>query len=120
VPARDLAALGLTPADLLDPAASPRAQPLYRALLARALGHYDAAWRYTLAIPRGEWRMRLACTWPLMIGLETIRALAAHPDALAASPPVKIPRRMVRAIVGRSLLTVWSNRALAADAARRR
>lgn len=119
LPARDLAALGLAPADLLDRAATPRAQPLYRALLARALGHYDAAWRYTLAIPRREWRMRLACTWPLMIGRETIRALAAHPDPLAASPPVKIPRSAVRAIIGRSLLTVWSNRVLAMDAARR-
>lgn len=120
LPARDLAALGLTPVELLDASRSPRARPLYRALLGRALEHYDAGWRYTLAIPRREWRMRLACTWPLMIGLQTLAALAAHPDPLAAAAPVKIPRSAVRAIIARSAVSVFSNRRLAADATRRR
>ncbi len=120
LPARDLAALGLRPADLLDPSAAPRARPLVRRLLGLTLDHYDAGWRYTLAVPRAEWRMRLACAWPLLIGLATLRALAAHPAPLAADPPVKIPRRAVRALLARSLVTVWSNAALAADAARLR
>jgi farnesyl-diphosphate farnesyltransferase len=120
LPARELSDAGLTPLDLLDPARSPAARPLLRRLLAVALGHYDAAWRYTLAIPRAEWRMRLACAWPLMIGLETVAALAAHADPLAASPPVKISRARVRAILARSLVMVWSNTALDAVARRLR
>lgn len=120
LPARELTALGLAPSDLLDPTRSPAARPLLRRLLAVALDHYDAAWQYTLAIPRGEWRMRLACAWPLMIGLETVAAVAAHPDPIAATPPVKISRARVRSILARSLVVVWSNGALGAAARRLR
>jgi len=119
LPARELAGLGLVPADLLTPGGAARARPLLTRLLGIALGHYDAAWRYTLAIPRREWRMRLACAWPLLIGQATLEALAAHPNPLAAAP-VKISRAAVRAILARSTLTIGSNSALAAAAARRR
>jgi farnesyl-diphosphate farnesyltransferase len=113
LPARELHGLGLAPADLLDPAGAARARPLLDRLLGVARGHYDAAWRYTLAIPRREWRMRLACAWPLLIGEATLRLLAAHDNPLAPSAPVKISRAAVRAILARSTVTVWSNRALA-------
>src|SRR5439155_1344337 len=83
-----------------------------------ALAHYDVAWRYTLAIPRLEWRMRLACAWPLLIGGATLAALAAHPDPLAVTAPIKIPRGTVRALLARSALAVWSDTTLAAEAAR--
>jgi farnesyl-diphosphate farnesyltransferase len=117
LPARELAALGLGPRDLLEPAGAARARPLYRRLLGLALEHYDVAWDYTFAVPLLEWRMRLACAWPLLIGLATLAALAAHPNPLAAPAPIKISRGAVRALLARSALTVWSNRALAAHAA---
>jgi farnesyl-diphosphate farnesyltransferase len=120
LPARELAALGVAPRDLLAPAGAARARPLLDRLLDVALGHYDAAWHYTLAVPRREWRMRLACAWPLLIGQATLEALAAHPAPLRAVPPVKVPRAAVRGILARSALTVWSNRALAGEATRRR
>jgi farnesyl-diphosphate farnesyltransferase len=120
VPARELAALGLTPGDLLDPASAPRARPLLSKLIALALEHYEAAWRYTFAIPRLEVRLRLACAWPLLIGLGTLAELASHPDPLAPRRPIKLTRAAVRGIVARSAFTVWSNRALGRDAARLR
>jgi farnesyl-diphosphate farnesyltransferase len=120
LPARELAGLGLAPAELLAPAGAAKARPLLDRLLSVALGHYDAAWRYTLAVPRREWRLRLACAWPLLIGQATLQALAEHPNPLAAAPPVKVPRATVRAILARTVLLVWSDRALAAEAARRR
>ena len=116
LPARELAALGLGPRDLLEPAGAARARPLYRRLLGLALEHYNVAWDYTLAIPRLEWRMRLACAWPLLIGLATLANLSAHANPLAADRPIKIPRSQVRALLARSLVTVWSNRLLAAQA----
>lgn len=118
LPARPLAMAGLTPRDLLDPKTTPRARPLLDRLLAVTLGHYDEAWRYTLGIPRAEWRMRLACAWPLLIGLATLAAVAAHPDPLAAERPIKVSRRTVRGILARSILTIGSNAALRAEAAR--
>ena len=120
LPARDLAALGLAPSDLLEPEGARRARPLVHELIAVALEHYDAGWAYTLDIPRAEFRMRLACAWPLLIGLATLAALSRHPDPVGASTPVKIPRAAVHRILARSALTVWSDTALARDAARRR
>ncbi|MCL6640333.1 MAG: squalene/phytoene synthase family protein [Candidatus Rokubacteria bacterium] len=117
LPRAELAVLGLEPGDLLDPAGAARARPLYRRLLARTLEHYDVAWRYTLAIPIAEWRMRLACLWPLMIGAATLRLLARHPDPLAPGPPIRIPRAAVRRLVARSLVITWSNAAVGATAA---
>jgi hypothetical protein len=63
--------------------------------------------------------MRLACAWPLLIGQATLETLAVHPPPLAAAP-VKISRAAVRAILAGSTISVGSNRALAAAAARRR
>jgi farnesyl-diphosphate farnesyltransferase len=120
LPARELAALGLVPRDLLDPARTPAARALLDRLLRHALEHYDAAWRYTLAIPRAEWRMRLACAWPLLIGLGTLAAIARHPNPLAVQRPIKISRGAVRAILARSSLTVWSDAALRREAVRQR
>jgi farnesyl-diphosphate farnesyltransferase len=120
LPARELAALGLRPRDLLEPGVTRRARPLLHHLLALALEHYEVGWRYTLAIPRREWRMRLACAWPLLIGLGTIRELAAHPDPLATPRPIKIGRREVRLLLARSAASVWSDSALAREASRLR
>jgi farnesyl-diphosphate farnesyltransferase len=120
LPGRELAALGLTPADLLTPAKASGARRLLDRLLRDALEHYDAAWRYTLAIPRAEWRMRLACAWPLLIGLGTLAAITRHPNPLAADRPIKISRTAVRAILARSSLTVWSDAALRREAGRLR
>ncbi len=118
IPARELAAVGLTPRDLLDPTATPRARPLLDRLLGVTLAHYDEAWRYALAIPRAEWRMRLACIWPLLIGLATLAAIARHPDPLAVRRPIKISRGGVRGILARSIAVFWSDDALRAEAAR--
>lgn len=120
LPAAELRTLGLVPRDLLDGAGASRARPLLARLIALTLEHYDVGWRYTLAIPRGEWRMRLACVWPLAIGLGTLARLASHPDPLGASAPIKVPRRSVRAMIARTLLAVWSNPALEREAARLR
>ena len=120
LPARELEPLGVRPVDLLDPDLALRARPLVRRLIALTLDHYDVAWRYTLAIPRAEWRMRLACAWPLLIGLGTLGRLARHPNPLGATAPIKVPRAAVRAMIARSLVTVWSNGALEQQSARLR
>src|SRR3989441_32869 len=78
LPAADLGALGLVPKDLLEPGAGARVRPLYRRLLATALAHYDVACRYTLAIPRREWRVRPP--W------------AAAPPVRPPNPPPPPPR----------------------------
>lgn len=102
LPADELGRVGLTPGDLLDPAAAGALRPLYQRELDLAVGHLDAGWAYTLALPRGQVRVRLACAWPVLIGVRTLALLrSANP---LAGPRVKVSRREVRQIL---LGTTW-------------
>ena len=112
LPRAELAALGLAPEDLLDPGVLPRLRPLLDALLAEALARLDDGLAYTLAVPRREWRLRLACAWPLLIGLATLGRLARADALLDPAVVVKVSRAEVRSILGRSAVVVGSDRGL--------
>ncbi len=116
LPRHDLARLDLTPEDLLDPESLSRVCPLLDDLLALTLRHYKAGWAYTTAIPRREVRMRLACAWPLLIGLKTLSRVATAENLLDPDAVIKIPRRTVYGLLAASLPAVLSNRALNAYA----
>ena len=118
LPRQELAALGLSPRDLLDPSAAAGVKPLLVQLLDTALDHYEAGWRYTFAIPKAEARMRLACAWPLLIGLRTLDLLARSPNWLDPAVTLKLPRVRVYGLMAHSLATVWSARALGRQARR--
>ncbi len=120
LPRQELARHGLVAQDLLDPATGPAARPVLLELLGAALDHYDAGWQYTFGVPRAEARMRLACAWPLLIGLRTLGLLARAPNWLDPAVPVKVPRREVYGLVIHSLATAWSARALGRQARRLR
>ena len=85
--------------------AGPALRPLLVELLNVALDHYEAGWQYTFAIPRGETRMRLACAWPLLIGLRTLDLLARTPNWLDPAVVLKVPRLRVYGMLARSLGT---------------
>jgi len=103
LPAEPLASLGLTPADLLDPANEPRLRPLYNTYLDRAEGHLRAGWEYTNALPRRAVRLRLACSWPVLIGWETLQLLRTH-NVLDARQRIKVGRPRVRQLRLRSVV----------------
>jgi farnesyl-diphosphate farnesyltransferase len=109
---QDLRRLGLVPEDLLDPGCLPKVRPLLADLVRLTLAHYEAGWAYTLAIPRPEARIRLACAWPLLIGIQTLAGITRSPNLLDPGRPVKIPRPAVYRLMARSGLTVFSSRAL--------
>jgi farnesyl-diphosphate farnesyltransferase len=91
VPAELLVPLGLRPEDLLRPESGARARPALDALLRVALGHYAEAERYILAIPRRCGRLRMACLWPVLIGLPTLAMLGGDPDWLDPARTVMVP-----------------------------
>ncbi len=64
--------------------------------------------------------MRLACAWPLLIGLRTLDLLARTPNWLDPALTVKLPRVRVYGLMAHSLATVWSTRALGRQARRLR
>jgi len=112
LPRQELEMLGLQPVDLLDPTSVTKVRPLLRSLLALALEHYQEGWAYTLAIPRHEIRMRLACAWPLFIGLKTLALLDRSPNLLDPNVVIKVPRGAVYGIMARSLALIGSDAAL--------
>jgi farnesyl-diphosphate farnesyltransferase len=112
LPRQELAACGLRPADLLQPGAMARLRPLIDDLLAGALADYREAWAYIRTIPRREMRLRLACAWPMLIGLRTLALIRTAADLLDPAVTVKISRAAVYRILVRSGLTAWSNAAL--------
>ena len=103
LPRQSLAAAGLSPADLLSSGNQARFRPLYDQWLAGAESHLAAGWDYTNALPSGQFRLRLACAWPILIGVRTLRRLR-HENVLDKTRRVKVTRPEIRALIGRSIL----------------
>jgi farnesyl-diphosphate farnesyltransferase len=112
LPLDDLARQDLAPEHLLEPAAITRVRPILRELLRLTGDHYRQGWAYTLAIPRREVRLRLACTWPLLIGVCTLDRVARADNLLDPAVTIKVPRTTVYRILSSSSLLALSNRGL--------
>jgi farnesyl-diphosphate farnesyltransferase len=74
-------------------------------LLRLAVEHLDQGWAYTMAIPRSELRLRLACMWPILSAGESLRLVMTSPDLLDPSVKVKIPRRAVYQMMALTIIT---------------
>ncbi|MFO1487197.1 MAG: phytoene/squalene synthase family protein [Verrucomicrobiota bacterium] len=103
LPLEDLKQLGLTPADLQNPANENRLRPLFDRWLDRAEAHLRAGWDYTNTVPWSCVRVRLACAWPVLIGLQTLGRLRSA-NVLDATQRIKISRAAVRGVMFRSVI----------------
>ena len=99
------------PRRLLDPANFDEARELYGRWLDTALGHLDAGWSYVLRLPPQLWRLRLACIWPIWIGLGTI-ALLRRANPLDPSRRVMVAQNQVYLFLAQSVLCCRSDRLL--------
>jgi farnesyl-diphosphate farnesyltransferase len=102
LPRQTLAARGLAPEDLLSPAAMTRLRPLYDKWLTQAEEHLTAGWQYINALPSGQFRLRLGCAWPILIGARTLRLLRQG-NILDDNRRFKISRSELYALMARSL-----------------
>jgi len=93
----------LFPGTLLSFVNEKKFIPLFHEYLDKAESHLRAGWNYTNTLPFGQFRVRLACAWPILIGARTIEKLRAA-DMLELQRRVKVPRGEVRGILLRSLL----------------
>ncbi|EYS97698.1 farnesyl-diphosphate farnesyltransferase [Cupriavidus sp. SK-4] len=109
LPATMLHQHGLSPQDLLLPDASLRARALIRELVRMTLDHFHEAMAYTLAIPPRFVRLRLACLWPVLIGMETLLLLVRNDDWLDPARTSRLQRSKVYRIIACSLPMVLSN-----------
>lgn len=110
VPEEVLSPLGLKPEDLLDPSNEARFRPLYDRLLDQAREHLAAGWNYTSTLPRNQRRVRLACAWPILIGVRTLARLGAG-RVLDPGSRIKVPKPEVRSILLGSLWRLPSDAA---------
>lgn len=103
IPQERLESVGLRTGDLLQPENYTRLQPVYGGLLALANGYLEAGWQYTNLLPRHSLRLRLACAWPVLIGVLTLGKLR-NVNVLNPSYRVKVTRREVRKIMVSSFI----------------
>ncbi len=103
LPAEKLDEAGLRPAAVLLPANETKFRPLYHRYLDVAEAHLAAGWVYTNSLPWRCARVRLACAWPILIGLKTIERLRAG-NVLDLQQHVKISHAERRGILLRSTL----------------
>jgi farnesyl-diphosphate farnesyltransferase len=103
MPADELASVGLKPADLLEPGNAPKFKPVYERHLAQAEAHLAAGWAYTNTLPGRCVRVRLACAWPVLIGMKTLAKLRAG-NVLDPQQRIKISRPEVKGVIWRTVL----------------
>jgi farnesyl-diphosphate farnesyltransferase len=103
LPLGQLTRISLVPEDLLQPRMAERLRPLYNEWLDAAEAHLAAGWSYTNALPRSAVRVRLACAWPVLIGIRTVARLRGE-NPLDAERRVKVSRAEVKRIMSRTVL----------------
>ena len=103
LPMEKLEPARLFPEILLSPANEAKFLPLYHHYLDEAAAHLAAGWNYTNTLPFGQFRVRLACAWPILIGMKTIEKLRAA-GVVELRQRVKVSRGEVRGILLRSAL----------------
>jgi farnesyl-diphosphate farnesyltransferase len=113
LPAEKLEAAKLLPETVLSPANEARFLPLFHEYLDKAESHLAAGWNYTNTLPFGQFRVRLACAWPILIGMKTIERLRAA-SVIELQQHVKISHGERSGIIWRSVLAcpfpkAWRN-----------
>jgi farnesyl-diphosphate farnesyltransferase len=103
LPREKLDLLGLTPAQLLDPSSMERLYPLYVGYLDKAEEYLSDGWRYTTSIPARFVRIRLACSWPILIGIKTLRLLRSF-NVLSDHHRVKLSHVSMRRLIVQSAI----------------
>lgn len=103
----------LMPSTLLSQVNESRFRPLFAEFLNKAESHLRAGWDYTNMLPFNQFRVRLACAWPILIGIKTIEKLRAA-SVIDLRQGVKISRPDVRRLIVKSVLacpisSAWKN-----------
>ncbi len=103
LPAQNLAAIGLAPPDLLEPANETKLRPLYDRYLGLAESLLADGWTYTNSLPIRCVRVRLACAWPILIGIKTLVKLRAQ-NVLDSRERIRISRKELKSLIFQSII----------------
>ena len=103
LPMEKLRQAQLTPGTMLEHQNEKAFLTLLHEHLDMAEAHLRAGWRYTNMLPFGQFRVRLACAWPLLLGAKTIERVRAT-DVVGLKRRVKVTRGEVYGVIIRSVL----------------
>jgi farnesyl-diphosphate farnesyltransferase len=103
IPKERLLAYGLTPEHLMDPSTMASFQPVYNEYLQLAADYLSAGWQYTVSLPFRCLRIRLACAWPVLIGVRTLAQLRDG-NVLDGRNRIKIDRSQIRRLMFLSII----------------
>jgi farnesyl-diphosphate farnesyltransferase len=110
IPVEQLSKHGLHPRDLLMADFMDRFRPLYQRYLKQAEDHLLAGWHYTEMLPFRCVRVRLACAWPILIGVRTI-GLLRQGNILDNQHRIKLSRSDIRRLMLQSTICYPSRKA---------
>ena len=102
LPRETLSRFGILPGDWSPASPGERLAPLLDHYRRHAADLLRTGWGYIDRLPRTWLRVHLSCSWPILIGLETLEALPVD-DPLNPARRARIPRRQVRSILARTL-----------------
>ena len=105
IPEPLLQEVGLHPQDLLQKQNFSAFRPILRRLVFIARDHLDQGWQYTMSIPRMEFRLRLACMWPILIGMRTLHLLTDSSNLLDSTASIKVSRSEIYRIMATTTLS---------------
>lgn len=100
---------GLKPDDLVSSLAAERVRPLLSPFINLTIEHLEEGWQYIMKIPRGEFRLRLACLWPHLFAVKTLDEISRSPSLLEPAFTIKIPRSSVYKTMLQTGLFYFSN-----------
>lgn len=100
---------GLTVDEFSSGQNTEKDQQVIKCLLRKTSGHLQDALKFTLALPRTEYSIRLFCIWPLWMAMETVAVLVNNRSLLSSEDPIKISRSTVKKILRRTPLFCFSN-----------
>ena len=100
---------GIEPTDLLDPSCRGAARRVANALIRKAFRHLGDALEFCAGVPRSQYRVRVACSIPMLLAVRTLRL--ARRDSRLFDPfyRVKISRGAVYRTVAITTLAAASN-----------
>ena len=109
IPTTVLAQNNLTAKDLLLPESISRFQPIYSSYLNKTVEYFNAASAYIDMLPFNQFRMRGACTLPVILGLKTISLLKQN-NVLDGDKRIKVNRSEVKLMMRKTALALASRR----------
>lgn len=98
IPRERLLRCGLEPVQLLNPGVMQAFGSVYNYYLDLATDFLTDGWTYTNMLPLSQVRLRLACAWPILIGLRTV-SLLRKSNVLDPKLHVKVSRSEVRKLI---------------------